>query len=72
MGFRNVDAQDRTNQFIEILEVELKRFNERKGEFLEKFKEEDYDHLVEGWKSKVVRCGNGDQSWGLFTALKPL
>jgi phosphoethanolamine N-methyltransferase len=61
-----------TSQFIDILEIEVNRLKERKEEFLKQFTQEDYDHLVEGWKSKLVRCGAGDQSWGLFTAIKPL
>merc|ERR1712168_245915 len=30
------------------------------------------DYLVEGWKSKIARCLQGDQRWGLFIAKKPL
>lgn len=72
IGFTDVVADDRTSQFIDILELELERFGEHKAEFLAKFHEYDYDYIVEGWKSKVIRCGNGDQAWGLFTASKPL
>jgi len=64
-------ADDRTRQFIEILEIELNRFQEAKTSFLKEFKLADYNYLVEGWKAKVERCGKGDQAWGFFTATKP-
>ena len=25
---------------------------------------------VQGWRNKLVRCGDGDQAWGLFIANK--
>jgi len=71
VGFTNVVAEDRTTQFIDILETELKRFRNVKERFLRQFKEVDYNYIVEGWEAKVVRCRNGDQAWGLFTATKP-
>lgn len=71
MGFVNVVADDRTDQFIDILEAELERFNEGKSQFLHQFKEYDFDYIVNGWQAKLKRCAAGDQSWGLFTATKP-
>lgn len=65
-------ADDKTEQFVDILQVELDRFNERKEEFLDQFEENDFDYLVSGWEAKLERCGFGDQAWGLFTATKPL
>ena len=38
---------------------------------LQEFSESDYDAIVDGWKDKQVRCGQGDQRWGLFYAEKP-
>jgi len=72
VGFTNVDAQNQTGQFMDILQTELKRFNEKKPEFLSQFHPADFDYIVDGWKSKLERCGSGDQAWGLFTATKPL
>lgn len=63
-------ADDRTSQFVDILNVELKGFNERKSEFLQQFEEHYFDYIVNGWKAKLVRCAAGDQAWGLFTARK--
>ena len=37
----------------------------------QEFSEEDYNYIVNGWKDKVVRAGEGDQRWGLFYAEKP-
>ena len=34
------------------------------------FSKEDFEYLVEDWETKLVRCGNGDQKWGLFHAKK--
>ncbi|XP_037036442.1 phosphoethanolamine N-methyltransferase 1-like [Bradysia coprophila] len=71
VGFTNVVADDRTRQFIDILNVELNGFNERKSGFLQQFEEHYFDYIVNGWEAKVVRCTAGDQAWGLFTAKKP-
>lgn len=56
---------------MDILELELKNFNKQKSEFIELFSEADFKYIEDGWKSKLVRCGAGDQAWGLFTATKP-
>nr|KAG5713033.1 hypothetical protein BaRGS_021827 [Batillaria attramentaria] len=37
----------------------------------QEFCEEDYNYIVNGWKDKLVRVGEGDQRWGLFYAEKP-
>ena len=34
------------------------------------FSKEDFEYLIEDWETKIVRCGNGDQKWGLFHAKK--
>ena len=34
------------------------------------FSLKDYNDLVDGWEVKVVRCSDGLQGWGLFTAVK--
>jgi len=72
VGFGNVKAIDKTAQFMDILNIELKRFMEQKSGFLNEFKETDFNYIIDGWKSKLERCGTGDQAWGLFTATKPL
>lgn len=71
MGFVDVVADDRTSQFIDILNVELNGLQERKSGFLQQFEEHFFDYIIDGWQAKLVRCAAGDQTWGLFTARKP-
>ncbi|XP_077143573.1 uncharacterized protein LOC143806664 isoform X1 [Ranitomeya variabilis] len=72
VGFVKVQALDRTEQFVQVLNKELARTQEIKQDFLESFSEEDYNYIIEGWKEKLHRCSLGDQRWGLFLAEKPL
>lgn len=67
-GFDKVISEDRTTQFISILHKELALFKKSKESFLLDFSEEDYDAIVEGWKSKLKRCEDGEQKWGFFLA----
>ncbi|KAF5767529.1 putative phosphoethanolamine N-methyltransferase [Helianthus annuus] len=69
-GFGEVIAEDRTEQFKEVLRRELERFEKGKEEFIREFTEEDYNDIVGGWKAKLVRTGSGEQRWGLFFAEK--
>jgi len=69
-GFEIVLAEDRTKQFIEILQTEVSRFEKNKTDFIKDFDEEEYQSIVDGWRAKIRRCQAGDQCWGLFTATK--
>lgn len=69
-GFVDVKAIDNTKRFIEVLTSERARFESDKNTFLKDFSKEDFEYLVEDWETKIVRCGNGDQKWGLFHAKK--
>ena len=69
-GFANVEAVDNTEYFIEILNKELELFRPKKSEMEREYTLKDYDDIVSGWEEKVVRCGKGDQVWGLFVAEK--
>ena len=60
-GFLNVDAQDRTKQFVNILHRELANFRKIRDEVVNEYSLEDFDHICQGWEEKVVRCGHGDQ-----------
>lgn len=71
-GYSDVEAIDVTDYLVERCEDELKRIKLIEQEFVEEFSREDYDYLVAGWKSKMARCQQGDQRWGLFIAKKPL
>ncbi|KTF89465.1 hypothetical protein cypCar_00013283 [Cyprinus carpio] len=70
VGFSNVRAEDRTEQFIQVIKAELQRAEEMKEEFIQEFSQEDYDAVVNGWTEKLQRCETGDQRWGLFYATK--
>ncbi|KAK2890777.1 hypothetical protein Q8A67_013420 [Cirrhinus molitorella] len=70
VGFSNVRAEDRTEQFIQVIKAELHRAGEMKQEFIKEFSQEDYDTIVNGWTEKLQRCETGDQRWGLFYATK--
>ncbi|PWA67224.1 phosphoethanolamine N-methyltransferase [Artemisia annua] len=69
-GFGEVTAEDRTEQFKEVLTRELEKVEKEKEEFIRDFSEEDYNDIVGGWKAKLVRVGSGEQRWGLFYAEK--
>lgn len=73
VGFVNVKAEDRTGQFVKMLEKELKRIENIKDDFIKEFSEADHNYLVEGWRDKLLRTrGDGNQAWGLFYGEKPL
>ncbi|KAF8696103.1 hypothetical protein HU200_036993 [Digitaria exilis] len=69
-GFSHVIAEDRSDQFLGILQKELDKFEKNKDDFLSDFSQEDYEDIVNGWKSKVQRSSAGEQRWGLFIATK--
>jgi phosphoethanolamine N-methyltransferase len=70
VGFKNVDAQDATDKFVACLKIELVRIESNKDDFIREFSSDDYQHLVEGWHSKLQRCAKGDQRWGILRARK--
>ncbi|XVF32037.1 hypothetical protein REPUB_Repub17cG0047100 [Reevesia pubescens] len=69
-GFDEVIAEDRTDQFIKVLECELNKVEKDKDAFIIDFSQEDYDDIVGGRKKKLIRSSSGEQSWGLFLAKK--
>jgi len=70
VGFKNVVAADKTGLMGKIMNMELDKFNKIKDTFITEFSEQDFHYISEGWKDKLVRCNDGDQAWGLFTACK--
>lgn len=69
-GFDIVIAEDRTDQFIKILQKELFSAEKDKDAFIRDFSEEDYASIIDGWKAKLKRTSQGEQKWGLFLARK--
>lgn len=69
-GFDEVIAEDRTHQFINVLQKELELVEKDREAFISDFSEEDYNDIVGGWKAKLLRSSSGEQRWGLFIAKK--
>ncbi|XP_052180415.1 phosphomethylethanolamine N-methyltransferase-like [Diospyros lotus] len=69
-GFVEVVAEDRTDQFIQVLQKELGSTEQDKESFIQDFSEEDYNEIVSGWNAKLMRSSSGEQRWGLFIAKK--
>jgi len=69
-GFHDVIAEDRTDQFLTVLQRELSEVEKNKDDFLADFGQEDYDDIVSGWNAKLQRSSAGEQRWGLFIATK--
>ncbi|XP_027126928.2 phosphoethanolamine N-methyltransferase 2 [Coffea arabica] len=69
-GFDEVIAEDRTHQFINVLQKELELVEKDREAFICDFSEEDYNDIVGGWKAKLLRSSSGEQRWGLFIAKK--
>ncbi|XP_006655550.1 LOW QUALITY PROTEIN: phosphoethanolamine N-methyltransferase 1-like [Oryza brachyantha] len=69
-GFHHVTAEDRTDQFLRVLQRELAEVEKNKDAFLADFTQEDYDDIVNGWNAKLKRSSAGEQKWGLFVATK--
>ena len=70
VGFKRVEAIDKTDEFVSILKMEMQRFKPTKEAFISEFSLRDFQDLVEGWDIKVVRCSKGEQGWGLFKGVK--
>nr|CAG4636459.1 EOG090X0C0Q [Eubosmina coregoni] len=58
VGFQNVDAQDVTPYFVEILHKEMAYFSPQKEEFIKEFSAEDFSDIMTGWQDKVEREEN--------------
>jgi len=63
-GFEQVSANDETARFIEILQAEQDRIGDLSMPATER------ECLKHSWQGKLQRAGEGDQRWGLFSAVK--
>lgn len=61
-GFREVEADDMTDRFLQILQQELDRIP--RLDFSAAAKEE----MMRSWESKIERVRSGNHRWSLFTA----
>jgi len=71
-GFVNVRAEDRSEQFANVIRSEIVKTESIRDEFVQEFDDAGYKYIVDGWKEKLGRVDIGDQRWGLFYAEKPL
>jgi phosphoethanolamine N-methyltransferase len=69
-GFVNVNVDDATARFVEILRSEEKRLVTERADFLAAFSEPDLDYLVARWNMKIGFCQAGDMKWGNYVADK--
>uniref|UniRef100_M4CI05 phosphoethanolamine N-methyltransferase n=1 Tax=Brassica campestris TaxID=3711 RepID=M4CI05_BRACM len=67
-GFYEVIAEYRPDQFMKVLKRELDAVEKEKDDFISDFSKEDYEDIVGGWNSKLLRSSSGEQKWGLFMA----
>lgn len=67
-GFVEVEVEDATGRFVEILRRERARLDSERRDFLAVFSEEDLDYLLDRWEMKVRFCEAGDMKWGIYKA----
>ena len=70
-GYVDVQVEDATGRFIDVLEREVAFLEANRADFLGSFSEADLNYLVERWKRKVGFCQAGDMKWGIYLASKP-
>jgi phosphoethanolamine N-methyltransferase len=69
-GFEDVEVEDATDRFLDILSRESERLAVNRSEFLRSFDEKDLDYLLDRWAMKVGFCRAGDMKWGIYRADK--
>ncbi len=67
-GFVDVEVQDATDQFIDIMKREAERLSANGEEFVGMFSQADLNYLIERWAMKDGFCRAGDMKWGIYKA----
>jgi phosphoethanolamine N-methyltransferase len=70
-GFVDVEVEDATDKFIDIMKREAARLEANRAEFVQLFSENDLKYLIDRWAMKDVFCRAGDQKWGIYSATRP-
>ena len=70
-GYVDVQVEDATPRFLDILAREPARLDANKADFLTMFRDEDFRYLADRWRMKVGFCEAGDMKWGIYSARKP-
>ncbi len=63
-GFRQVESEDISTRFVDILNSDLERIEQLKIDLSTR------DKLTRSWRQKLERSNAGDHRWGLFRAIK--
>jgi len=70
-GFVDVEVEDATDRFIDIMKREAARLETHRDEFVKLFSEDDLKYLVDRWAMKDGFCRAGDMKWGIYKAVRP-
>jgi len=70
-GFADVDGEDMTARFGAIIHEEIANAEKNKADFLKKFTQEKYDHLLAGWHAKLGHIDARNHCWAKIEAVKP-
>jgi len=62
-GFSNAAAEDKTAEFIEILQREMAKLSEVCAGPTPALDREDQDYLNERWRNKIAWCQRGNMRW---------
>ncbi|CRG95136.1 phosphoethanolamine N-methyltransferase, putative [Plasmodium gallinaceum] len=68
--FENVISKDISDMWLDLLEVEINKLEDKKEEFLKKFSQKEYNSLRDGWTRKIKDSKRKIQLWGYFKAVK--
>ncbi|KAK8724423.1 hypothetical protein OTU49_011066 [Cherax quadricarinatus] len=69
-GFEDVKAEDLQQEFIKILESELKAFVATRQAFLREHSQQQFDDIFKSWTDKIRWTREGELTWTAFTAHK--
>ena len=67
-GFVDVEVEDATDKFIDIMKREAARLSSNPDDFVGTFSETDLKYLIERWAMKDGFCRAGDMKWGIYKA----